>query len=209
MANKKPRNKKFNQLRTRTSHITNVLNKAINKFYMMGDMNHDPMSFHVSDIKMHLRGNDLGIALSELAKFFYGEKRHWAIGIYHFFKINDKVEVVPTIIKMDGVDLREVAEVVDVNIQLAKEAIMDPEEGYTEENHFFYGYYINYGDNLSWDAMEPDIIQAFMKVNRDFENVSPDVCTCTAEKVLQAIAGEKFSITDSNRLKTTMTEEVE
>lgn len=207
MASKKPRNKKFNPLRTRTKHIQNVLNNAINKFYMIGDMNHDPMSFHVSDIKMQLKGGDLGIALSELTKFFYGEKRHWAIGIYHFFNIEDKLEVVPTIVKLDEVDLREVAEVVDVNVKLAKEAILDPEEGFTEENHIFYGYYINYGNNLSWDAMEADIIKAFMKVNQDFENIKPEICECTAEKVLQAIAGEKFSVADSNRLKTSMVEE--
>lgn len=205
-ASKKPRNKKFSPLRTKSKHISNVLNTAMHKFYIMGDMNHDPMSFHISDIKANLKGIDLEIALGEVCKFLYGEKRDWVFAVYHFFNIDGKIEVIPSIMKVGETDLREVADAAEVNIKLLKDSILDPDEGLSAENYMFYGYYINYGDNLRMDLMENDIISAFMKVNNDFENISTEVVECNAEKVLRAIAGEKFSIINSQALTTSMQE---
>lgn len=203
---KKPRNKTYAPLRARVKHVQTVLNKAINKFYMIGDMNHAPASFHLSDVQLHLKPTDAAIAYQELAKFLYGEKRPWGVGIYHFFEIDGAVEVVPAVIKMDDTDLREVADSVEQHIADTKAAILDPENGFTEESHIFYGYYINYGDNLSWDAMEGEIIEALMKVNNDLEDIKPEVVTCDSEKVLMALRNEKFSISDTLSLTTNMQE---
>lgn len=128
------------------------------------------------------------------------------MGIYHFFEIDGAVEVVPAVIKMDNTDLREVADSVEQHIADTKAAILDPENGFTEESHIFYGYYINYGDNLSWDAMEGEIIEALMKVNNDLEDIKPEVVTCDSEKVLTALRNEKFSISDTLSLSTNMQE---
>lgn len=203
---KKPRNKTYAPLRARVKHVQTVLNNAISKFYMIGDMNHAPASFHLSDVQLHLKPADAAIAYQELAKFLYGEKRPWGVGIYHFFEIDGAVEVVPAIIKMDDTDLREVADSVEQHIADTKAAILDPENGFTEESHIFYGYYINYGDNLSWDAMEGEIIEALMKVNNDLEDIKPEVVTCDSEKVLMALRNEKFSISDTLSLTTNMQE---
>ncbi|AEV89630.1 hypothetical protein OBP_193 [Pseudomonas phage OBP] len=207
-ANKKSPRKKGSATRRRSVHITNVMNHAINRFYMMGDMNHDPMSFHTSEINMYLKGLDLSIALQELTKFFYAERREWILGVYHFFKVDGSIQVVPTEVIIQDALLNEVADAVEGHIKTLKESIIDVDDDHTEENYFFYGYYINFGNGLNMPAMEEDIIQAFFKVNNDLSDVKPEVCECNAEKVLRAIAGEKFSLTNSNALVSTMKEVV-
>lgn len=209
--NKKNVRKKSSVVRRKTQHIQRVINTAMHKFYMLGDMNHKPMSFHISDIKLHLNGIDRDIALQEVCKFLYGEKRTWIFAVYHFFKVDGKLEVIPSIMRLDDSDLREVADAAQENIAQLKDSVIDSDDGLTAENYLFYGYYINYdiGNNLRMDLMEEDIITAFLKVNNDLDNVKPDVVECNAEVVLRAIAGEKFSITNSFAMKTTMQEEVE
>ncbi|QBZ70704.1 hypothetical protein pETSU_123 [Edwardsiella phage pEt-SU] len=206
MANTKATRKKYSPLRKKAVHVTNVLNRVMHKFYMMGDMNHDPMSFHIADLKLHLKGADRDLALQEVCKFLYAERRTWVLAIYHFFKIDDKLDVVPTVITLSDSLLNEAADSVEEYIRASKEAVMDPSDGHTEENHIFYGYYINYGDNLLLSEMEQDIISALMKVNKDFSDVKPEVCECNAEKVLRAIAGEKFSLVNSKALTSDLVE---
>ncbi len=208
MAKTKATRKKYSPLRNKAQHVTNVLNRAMHNFYMMGDMNHDPMSFHISDVKLHLKGFDKDLALQEVCKFLYGEKRTWVFAVYHFFQIGDQLEVVPTVMTLGDTDLREVADSAQENIKLLKDSVMNPEDGFTEENYVFYGYYINYGDNLLMAEMEQDIITALFKVNNDLTDIKPEIAECNAEKVLRAIAGEKFSIANSGALKTTMVEAV-
>lgn len=201
------RNGKVNVLqRRKAKHIEAVLNRAMGKFYIIGDMNHGPMSFHVSDIKLHLKGQDREIALQEMCKFLYGEEREWVLAVYHFFKIDGKIEVVPTVMKLGNTLLQEVADDVEDHISTLKDSVIDDEDGFTKENYLFYGYYINYGAELRMDLMEDDIIKALLQVNNDLTDVNPNVVTCSAEKVLRAIAGEKFSLTDSSALQTNFKE---
>jgi hypothetical protein len=143
-----------------------------------------------------------------MSKFFYGQRKQWTFAVYHFFKVNGKIEVAPTIMRIEDTLLNEVADAAEKNIQILKESILDTEDGLTEENYIFYGYYINYGESLRMDLMETDIISALMKVNNDLQDISPEIVTCNAEKVLRAIAGEKFSIVNSNSLSTEMVEVV-
>lgn len=206
MAGNKKTRKKSSVVRRKGSHITAVLNTAMHKFYMMGDMNHKPASFHVSDIKMHLKGKDLDLALIEMCKFLYDTKQTWVFVVYHFFKVDDKLEVVPTVMTMKDVDLKEVADDAEENIRMLRDSVIEPSGDFCEENYAFYGYYINYGDNLLMEQMEPDIISALLKVNADLTDIKEHVCTCDAESILRAIASEKFSLVDSERLKTSMVE---
>lgn len=212
MAGNKKSNRKTNTVvRRKTKHIERVINTAMHKFYIMGDMNHSPMSFHISDIKLHLRGIDCEIALQEVCKFLYGEKRTWVFAVYHFFMVDGKLVAIPSLMRLGETDLREVADSAQENIRILKDSVIDSDDGLTEENYVFYGYYINYdthGD-LRMDLMEEDIIQAYLKVNSDLKNIDPEVSECNAEKVLRAIAGEKFSITNSHALNTSMVEEEE
>lgn len=207
MAGNKKSRKKYSPLRKKSQHVAAVLNTAMHKFYIMGDMNHDPMSFHVSDLKLHLKGVDLKIALEEMTKFFYSERREWVFAAYHFFNINGKTEVVPTIMKIGDSLLNEIGDSAEEYISQLKESVMDPDNGFTEENYIFYGYYINYGDNLRMDLMEDDIIKALLKVNKDLTDIKPERAICTAEKILFAIADEKFSLANSAALKSHMVEE--
>lgn len=204
---KAPRNKKYSPVKSMTKHIKAVLDNSINKFYIIGDMNHDPMSFHASQVRMMLKGIALKVGLEQMTNFFYGERREWVFAVYHFFKVDGKMEVIPSIMRIEDALLNEVADAAEENIQLLKDSIIGTDEGLTEENYVFYGYYINYEDGLRMDLMEDDIIGSLFKVNNDFEEIKPEVCTCTAEKVLRAIAGEKFSLANSHALKTKMIEE--
>jgi hypothetical protein len=208
MAKKKaPRNKKYSPVKSMTNHVKAVLDSAIQKFYIIGDMNHDPMSFHTSEVNMMLKGTALKIGLEQMTKFFYGDRRTWVFAVYHFFKVDGKMEVIPSIMQMEDALLNEVADAAEENIKLSKESIIAGDDGLKEEDYVFYGYYINYEDGLRMDLMEDDIINSLFKVNNDFEEIKPEVCTCTAEKVLRAIANEKFSLANSHALKTTMIEE--
>lgn len=204
---KAPRTKKFNPNMAMSRHVAAALNNAINKFYIIGDMNHDPMSFHTSQVNMALKGLALRIGLQEMTKFFYKERRNWVFAVYHFFKVDGKMEVVPSIMRIKEALLNEVADAAEENIQLLKDSIIGSDDGLTEENYVFYGYYINYEDGLRMDLMENDIISSLFKVNNDFDDVKSEICTCTAEKVLRAIAGEKFTLANSGALKTKMVEE--
>lgn len=209
MAGKKKavRTKKYSPLRTRSKHISAVLNTAMHKFYIMGDMNHDPMSFHLSDIKLHLKGKDIAIALEEMTKFFYDERREWVVAMYHFFDVAGKIEVVPSIMKIQDSLLNEIGDHAEEYFQQLKESVLGTADGLTEENYIFYGYYINYGDNLRMDLMEDDIITALLKVNKDLTEIKPERRLCTADKILFAIAGEKFSLANSQAIPTYMVEE--
>jgi len=202
---KSPR-KKYSPIRKKQQHISAVLNTAMHKFYLMGDMNHDPMSFHISDLNLYLKGIDLRIALQEMTKFFYAERREWVFAVYHFFRIDGKLEVVPTIMTISDSLLNEVGDCAEEYIDQLKASVIDPDNGFTEENYVFYGYYINYGDNLRMDLMEEDIIAAFLKVNKDLTDIKPERVPCTADKILFAIAKEKFSAVNSESLKSHMVE---
>ena len=208
MSSKKPRNKKYNPIRDKSKHISAVLNAAMHKFYVMGDMNHSPASFHISEINSRLKGMDLKIALQQVTQFLYSERKLWHFAVFHFFDVDGKLEVIPTNMKIENTLLNEVGDDAEENIRLLKESIIDSEPGLTEENYIFYGYYINYGSDLLMSAMEEDIIAAFLKVNNDFTDIKPNVVTCTAEKILRAIANEKFSLVNSKALSTNMVEEV-
>ncbi|MBQ5153826.1 hypothetical protein EGM85_11255, partial [Macrococcus caseolyticus] len=168
-------------VRRKSQHITNVLNTALHKFYILGDMNHNPMSFHISDIKMHLRGFDCEIALQEACKFLYGEKKTWVFAVYHFFKVDGELVVIPSEMKIEDTDLREVADSAQEYIADLKASVIDSDDGLTEENYIFYGYYINYGTDLRMDLMEDDIIAAYLKVNNDLVDVKDEIVECTAE----------------------------
>lgn len=204
--NKKSPRKKGCAIRRKSQHISNVLNHAINRWYLIGDMNHDPMSFHTSELNMYLKGIDLSIALQEMTKFFYGQRREWIFAVYHFFKVDGDIQVVPTQVTIQDALLNEVADAAEDHIKTLKESIIDVDDDHTEENYFFYGYYLNFGDGLAMEKMEDDIIDALFKVNNDLSDVKPEVCVCNAEKVLRAIAGEKFSSTNSNAKVTKMKE---
>lgn len=209
MAKSKPaRNKKYQPISAKSRHISAVLNNAMSKFYVMGDMNHNPMSFHTGQINAMLKGIDLKIGLEEMTKFLYSQRKLWHFAVYHFFKVEGKIEVIPSIMRIEDALLNEVADAAEENIKLLKESIIDSDDGLTEENYVFYGYYINYGPDLRMDLMEEDIIKVLLKVNNDLVDVNPEVSTCTAEKVLQAIAKEKFSLVNSDALSTEMVEEV-
>lgn len=205
--NKKSPRKKYAQLRKRSQHVSAVLNKAIHHFYIMGDMNHSPMSFHISDLKLHLKGADLKLALEEMTKFFYAQRQEWVFAVYHFFRIDGKLEVVPTIMRIGDSLLNEIGDGAEEYIDQLKESVMDPDNGFTEENYIFYGYYINYGSDIRLDLMEDDIIKALLKVNKDLTDIKPERVTCTANKILLAIAEEKFSLINSAALKSHMVEE--
>lgn len=201
---KSPRSKKYSPTRSKSKHISAVLNSAMHKFYVMGDMNHNPMSFHTSEINMLLKGVDLRVALQEMAKFLYAERRLWHFAVYHFFKVDGRTEVVPTLMQFPDTLLNEVADSAEEYIQSAKDAVIGSDEGLTAENYVFYGYYINYGEDLRMDLMEDEIVTVLLKINKDLTEVRDDIMTCTAEKVLRAIAGEKFSLANSDALQTSL-----
>jgi len=204
---KAPRKKKHNPIEGIRRQVNAVLSDTLSKFYVMGDMNHNPMSFHTSRVNMLLKGTALTVGLQEMTKFLYGERRLWQLAVFHFFKVDENIEVIPAFMRFEDSLLNEVGDAVDQYIQLSKEAVLQSEQEVKEEDYLFYGYYINHGEDLRLDWMEADIIGALFKINNDLDDVNPEVCVCTAEKILRAVAGEKFSLVNSNSLKTRMVEE--
>lgn len=206
---KTPRKKKYDPAAAISRQVSAVLSDTMSKFYVMGDMSHDPMSFHTSRVNMHLKGAALAAGLKGMTNFLYGQRRLWQLAIFHFFIVDGKFEVVPAVIKFDDSLLNEVGDLTEECIQRTKEAVVQSEQGLRAEDHCFYGYYINHGEDLRLDLMEEDIIDILFKVNHDLQVIPAKVRECTAEKILRSIAGEKFSLINSGSLKTNMVEEKE
>lgn len=204
---KAPRNKKYTSTKRTSVNVSTILNRVLNKWYVIGDMNHDPKSFHTGELNVFLKGRDLVVALQEMAKFFYDRRQEWVFAVYHFFKVDGKIEVVPSVMRIQNTTLNEMADQAEDNIRQLKESVIDVEDDHTEENYIFYGYYLNFGGDIRLDLMEEKIIESLYKVNNDLESIRPEIVPCTAEKVLRSIVGDKFVLSNPKALSTSMTEE--
>lgn len=203
--NKKTRKKAPGRnFKRRGDHVTAVLNRAIEKFYIMGDMNHAPASFHVNEINTHLKPNDAAIALGQFTTFAFKDPRAWMFAVYHFFNVNGNIEVIPTQMTIEDTTLAEVGDLAEENIKLLKDSIIGSEPHLTEDNYIFYGYYINYAEKIRMDKMEEDIISVLFKVNNDFTDIKEHKVQCTTDKIIKAIGAEKFKLIDNDKYKTNM-----
>ena len=229
MSNKKKRNEAKNQKkkqaianhkqffahRAKVTHITQSLNHALGKFYIIGDKNHLPMTFGVCELKNRLKGEDLKIGLEEAMKFLLDTPNTWVIAIYHFFDIDGIVEVVPVTCTVPEFTLGIACDLVPALIEETKVCILEKEEYKDLESYYsHHAYYINYGDDLNFDKMDGDLINAMFTVSKDLQMTSENVPVVNGYKVLDNIlkdpsevAGSSESVTLSSNM-VELTEEV-
>ena len=213
MSNKKKRNETKNQKkkqaianhkeffthRAKVAHITQSLNHALGKFYIIGDKNHLPMTFGLCDLKNRLKGEDLKIGLEEAMKFLLDTPNTWVIAIYHFFDIDGIVEVVPVTCTVPEFTLGIACDLVPALIEETKVCILEKEEYKDLECYYsHHAYYINYGDDLNFDKMDGDLINAMFTVSKDLQMTSENVPMVNGYKVLDNILKDPSEVTGSS-----------
>lgn len=213
MSNKKKRNEAKNQKkkqaianhkqffthRAKVAHITQSLNHALGKFYIIGDKNHLPMTFGLCDLKNRLKGEDLKIGLEEAMKFLLDTPNTWVIAIYHFFDIDGIVEVVPVTCTVPEFTLGIACDLVPALIEETKACILEKEEYKDLECYYsHHAYYINYGDDLNFDKMDGDLINAMFTVSKDLQMTSENVPVVNGYKVLDNILKDPSEVTGSS-----------
>ena len=213
MSNKKKRNEAKNQKkkqaianhkqfyahRAKVAHITQSLNNALGKFYIIGDKNHLPMTFGLCDLKNRLKGEDLKIGLEEAMKFLLDTPNTWVIAIYHFFDIDGIVEVVPVTCTVPEFTLGIACDLVPALIEETKVCILEKEEYKDLECYYsHHAYYINYGDDLNFDKMDGDLINAMFTVSKDLQMTSENVPVVNGYKVLDNILKDPSEVTGSS-----------
>lgn len=186
---KKPvkRNKKYDPTLAKKAIIQGILNKAVSSFYIIGDKNHRPRSFNLQQIRLCLKGIDLSIAINQLIEFFYKREDVWYIIIDHFFRKNDVVEVIPVITTIENAFLNEVGDLTELLIKESKLAVLESYPDLMLEDHFFYGYYISYGDDLLINEIEDGIIETFLEITNQGNNVREETVICNAVSLQNAI----------------------
>ena len=213
MSNKKKRNEAKNQKkkqaianhkqffthRAKVAHITQSLNHALGKFYIIGDKNHLPMTFGLCDLKNRLKGEDLKIGLEEAMKFLLDTPNTWVIAIYHFFDIDGIVEVVPVTCTVPEFTLGIACDLVPALIEETKACILEKEEYKDLECYYnHHAYYINYGDDLNFDKMDGDLINAMFTVSKDLQMTSDTIPVVNGYKVLDNILKDPSEVTGSS-----------
>ena len=213
MSNKKKRNEAKNQKkkqaianhkqffahRAKVTHITQSLNHALGKFYVIGDKNHLPMTFGLCDLKNRLKGEDLKIGLEEAMKFLLDTPNTWVIAIYHFFDIDGIVEVVPVTCTVPEFTLGIACDLVPALIEETKVCILEKEEYKDLECYYsHHAYYINYGTDLNFDKMDGDLINAMFTVSKDLQMTSENVPVVNGYKVLDNILKDPSEVTGSS-----------
>lgn len=165
--------------------VHQTLNKALNSFYVVGDMYHEPICFGPSEINKALP--DLGnkACWKELVNYLFGEARTWQVMVYHFLDHDGIIESIPVRMIIDDITLGLVADMVTPFINSSKEMIFEQEEYKGLESHYVnYGYYINWGDDINFDAMDGNNIEAFFKVTRDLSAQSDTVAIINGKNLI-------------------------
>lgn len=151
-----------------SAHVHQVLNKVIGSFYVVGDMYHDPICFGPSDIDKELPGIGNKSCWKELVRFLFADHRIWQVAVYHFLDIDGIVQVIPMSMQVDDSTLGVVADMVTPFAEEGKKILFEMEEYKGLERYYTnYSYYINWGDDIDFDAMDRILPEAFFKVTRD------------------------------------------
>lgn len=213
MSNKKKRNEAKNQKkkqaianhkqfyahRAKVTHITQSLNHALGKFYIIGDKNHLPMTFGLCELKARLKGDDLKIGLEEAMKFLLDTPNTWVIAIYHFFDVDGIVEVIPVTCTVPEFTLGIACDLVPALIEETKVCILEKEKYKDLECYYsHHAYYINYGNDLNFDKMDGDLINAMFTVSKDLQMTSESVPVVNGYKVLDNILKDPSEVTGSS-----------
>ena len=213
MSNKKKRNEAKNQKkkqaianhkqfyahRAKVTHITQSLNHALGKFYIIGDKNHLPMTFGLCELKVRLKGDDLKIGLEEAMKFLLDTPNTWVIAIYHFFDVDGIVEVIPVTCTVPEFTLGIACDLVPALIEETKVCILEKEKYKDLECYYsHHAYYINYGNDLNFDKMDGDLINAMFTVSKDLQMTSENTPVVNGYKVLDNILKDPSEVTGSS-----------
>ncbi|QDH47112.1 hypothetical protein PQC06_gp066 [Aeromonas phage LAh10] len=152
----------------KVKNITKYLNQALGAFYVVGDLYHDPMTFGMDVLTKNLSGDMLKTAQGQMLEFLFKEHRTWHIEVFHFFDFDGIVECVPVKGAFPEMTLGVIADLTTAFIEESRTVLFELPEYEGMEGHYkHFGYYLNYGDDIDFDHMDPLITEAFFKVSRD------------------------------------------
>lgn len=190
-------NQAMHKQRVRNIHY--VLNRALGKFFIIGDRNRLPMSFHLSDMHLQLKGTELRQAKEQMIEFFFQKEQTWNICFYHYFRYDEQfIEVTPVLCTLENTTLGITCDYVNSLAKATRELIIASGE-HDEEAYETYAYQINFGgDNLNFDKMDPQFIEGFLKITKDLSTSDKtQEVIVNGFTIVDQISNEKFSLTDT------------
>lgn len=168
--------------------VTKYMNRALGAFYVVGDQHHNPMTFGFNEMTDNLSGESLTKATRQYVEYLFGERRFWQLEVFHFLEFDGIVECIPVRGGFPDMTLGVMGDVVEVFVRETKDIIFEsPEYIGKEANYKHYGYYLNWGDDINFDHMDPLIIDAFLKVSNDL-SLEKETVTVNGRKVIDSVA---------------------
>lgn len=200
MASSKPRNKKYNRNHSKARHISSVINQCLAKFQIIGDDKHEPLAFHYAAMSSHLKGTDLVVGLNELNNFLLVETRPWTVLYLNFFRDGETIENVPVNVVYPDCNLRILGREFESNREVVMESLA--EAGYDLSERIFTAFFITYGDELNTDLIESQLSDKILRVTNNLTNIGTTRVLITEENMVNALKRDKFSLANSDALKT-------
>lgn len=177
--------------------VTKYLNQCLGSLYVVGDLYHDPMTFGMDTLKNNLSGHALQIAQKQLLEFLFETRNTWNLEVFHFFEDDGVVECVPVKGTFDGMTLGLMADLTTAFIEETRNVLFElPEFEYRKDKYVHFGYYINWGDNIDFDHMDPLITEAFFKVSRDL-SVRKQPAHISGKRLIDCMVKTPAELTDS------------
>lgn len=200
---KKPR-KKYSPIRSTGTHIDTVVNRCMSKFHYVGDMNHPPLAYHYGDIALHLKGEAKKVAYEHIHEQLLDKPGPWTLIGYHFFNLNEKIEVIPATIVVPDVTLQDMGDRFEDLLKDLRDSITASDKRFHEGNLAFYGYYLTYGEDLQVDRIEKGMVDSLFKITDDMTNIQPYIVKVDADSLFKALGEDKYTLLNNPNKTTTM-----
>ena len=173
---------------------------TLNKFQIMGDMNHRPTVFHLRELNKYVRPDLRKTAYAHLLKFLLEDRQPWTLMVITFFETKEGIETYPTSTVVPDTNGEEMAGIVESFIAESLNSAIET-EGYTVSQRKFYAYYLNFGGDLNLDHLEEQLTTRFLQVTQDLTAVNPDhIEVCNRQKLIEALAFDMDRFTQRKHL---------
>lgn len=176
--------------------ITKFLNQALGAFYVVGDIYHDPMTFGLDSLTKNLYGDNLKTAWRELLEFLFVKPNTWQLEVFHFFDFDGIIEVVPVRGAFPEMTLGVMADLTTAFVTETREVLFEDEFKGMEDKYVHFAYYLNWGDNIDFDHMDPLVTEAFFKVSRDL-SVKKTPSSISGKHLIDCMVKSPDQIADS------------
>ena len=180
----------------KVQRISDIISKTLDKMFIFGDKDHEPVSVHLSDFMNMLDSDDSLVVGKILTNFMFGELHDWTVFIYHYFQNNDFIEVVPVVIELNATTLNKIGDTITELCNKSKEELFkDPEKAGYEDKYKTYSYDIHWGTGFDLDVMNCNYPDNFLKISQDLSFVKVDhEVKVTGDMIIKQIVNDKSNL---------------